>query len=79
MSAAWTLPRILEVPIPIAIPAKRVSISLDRLSLSHIPLLIIVLYAPESTNACISVPFTLALIYSIVIVPKNSGNSSCAN
>ena len=65
-SPKWTLPNIRLEPTPTAIPANLVSSKCIMLHFSAQSLLIIVLYAPESTNAYTEWPLTFVSMYNIV-------------
>ncbi|ODV89180.1 hypothetical protein CANCADRAFT_12709, partial [Tortispora caseinolytica NRRL Y-17796] len=72
------LPRIFAVPTPRASPSNRRSIRCVTLHASAHSGLIIVVWAPESTNALIGRPLTSQLTYSIITRPNDSGLCSSA-
>ncbi|ORX74797.1 hypothetical protein DL89DRAFT_22945 [Linderina pennispora] len=76
--ALCTRPRILACPTPRAMPANRVSSSRMIPQRSAQSGLIIVAWAPESTNALTGVPLTSTLMYSIVTCANDSGLCSIA-
>lgn len=61
--ATWTRPMIFCTPTPLATPAHRESTKRITLHRSAQAALIIVAWAPESTNALTGTPFTRQLMY----------------
>ena len=76
--AMCTLPKMGAEPTPTAVPAKRVSSKCMMPHRSAHAADMMVLCAPESTNAFKGVRFTSASMYSMVTRPKLSGVCSSA-